>query len=367
MMYARGLAACSGLVLLLATAGCAEVDDSHEVDDATEEVDEASSELLVSDWSSLPEPSVDSLYDAQDPAVATLNGTQFIVFRIDTDMYWKKRTAAGWTDRVQIPGQYTQDRPSLAAFNGFLYMVHAGETNRANVYMSRFDPATETWSQETLLSYAGFNGPPAIAAFDNKLFFVGALKPKASNTYPMWVGTMSTSELFTPSQFLGAGHEAATQPSLGVYGSKLFVAHRNGATGGIVYSSHNQGAAAATWTAPLPIFAGPSGAGIAGIDPSIASVNGYLHLVHTRPGTKNVWWTYFNSCTWSPEVTLGTLTTEPTDFPSLTAGGAGLVLLTTGPVDTKIIVNWTAYGMKASEYHAPPAPIVAPPCGGVGP
>jgi hypothetical protein len=352
-------------VLLLAACGG---------EPTAEELGEASSELQISDWSRLPSPTVDSAYDPQDPAVVTFNGTQYIVFRVDEDLYWKKRTATGWTGKQRIfYGQYTSqcltclytvDRPSLAVFNGFLYMLFANRDDRSEIFMTRMEAATETWSEPVLISYEGMYGPPAIAVFDGKLMFVGAVESAATHEYPMWVGAMNAAEEFSVSKKIGAAHAAATQPSLAVHGDKLYVAHRNGQSGDIVYSTLTQGQAATDWSTPLPVTSGNFGTAAFGRNPSIASVGGYLHLVHTR-GSNNgeesmeVWWTYFNGCTWAPELAIPRLTAMEKDYPSLTRGGEGLVAVT---------ADYSVYDeMLAYEYDAPPAPVTPPRCGVVGP
>jgi hypothetical protein len=329
-----------------------------------EELGDSSSELLASDWRYIPPPLVGTTYDPQDPAIATFNGTQYAVFRVDHDLYWEKREGLPWSGPQLIEEDVTSDPPSLAVFNGYLYMVYADADDRTELWLTRLDPATETWREPLLLSYEGMYGPPAIASFGGKLMFVGATESALTSTYPMWVAAMSTDETFSTAKPIGAVHEAATQPSLAVHGDKLYVAHRNGQTGSIVYSTLAAGHAATDWSPPLPVASGSFGAAAFGINPSIASVNGFLHLVHTRAGgyeeSMEVWWTYFNGCTWAAEVAIPRLTTKEKDRPSLTKGGLGLVLLTADHDED-------FYRMAATEYKAPPAPLTPPRCGVVGP
>jgi hypothetical protein len=152
------------------------------------------------------------------------------------------------------------------------------------------------------------------------------------------------------------GQYSISRPSAAVLGSRLYVAHRAGSSTAIVYKSFD----GASWSYDATIPAGPSGAAIEGTEPVIAAVDGYLHLIHRRPGSSYVWWTYTsNGASWPAEVTLGTLTS--TYDPSLAAIPGGLVLVTTaddtwnGVVETRDLFTSTF-----SSPYLPP--IDPPPC-----
>jgi hypothetical protein len=106
------------------------------------------------------------------------------------------------------------------------------------------------------------------------------------------------------------------------------------------------------------VKAGPSGTTSQGYDPKLAVAGGYLHLVHTRPNLAVTWWSYWNGCSWAPEIQFdnwGSL-----DPASLTNGGPGLVILREGYFSYG---NGTSYHMWTTEYSAPPPSDWLPPCG----
>jgi hypothetical protein len=267
---------------------------------------ETTSHLSVTSWTP-PSDTLDLV--GHPPHMATLNGTTYYVFTGDTalpftvsdDLYWAKRTGNTWSAPQRITGQQTPDRVSLAAFNGFIYMVHSG--GGTDLWFSRFDPATEQWSTNILLPYTTFGGPPALAAFNNQLYLVGTQEHVvtrhgvAVTTYPMWYATMTTAEEFSAAQPI-PGQESASRPSAAAFADLLFVAHRNGQTAEIVWSYLAPGTA---WSAPKFISAGAGGAAIQGDDVQIAEANGWLHLVHRRFDSNRTYWTYFDTCAWAPE------------------------------------------------------------------
>lgn len=315
----------------------------------SEALAEVTSDLRVSDWSN-PVSVANAFYGA---AVATLNGTTFLVrsgdgscsLDDDTDLFWQKLTPAGWTAPTRIPGQGASRRVSLAAFNGFLYMVHNGSSDGSATWMSRFDPSTETWSTNFQIPYPSFAGPPAIIAFGRRLILIGT-----TSTFQMWVASMNTGEVFTTAVAM-TGHLSASRPSAEVYSGKLYVAHRLGQTGDIGYTVFD----GTTWTADQRIPAGPLGATIRGVEPSIAAVNGFLHLVHLRPSDASIWWTYFDTCTWAAEVSIGTQVSSL--GPALAQGGPGLVLTATH--DLTCAGN-DGRNVLVSQFTAPPPPITPP-------
>lgn len=343
-----------GLSLSCAAAGCADLLPDSESLAGT------SSDLQVSSWSSLGELDHEAWLGAQ---VATINGTTILVRSgtclsppcdggIGNFLYWSKLTPTGWTTAQEIPSQSSSRKVSLAAFDGGLYMVHTGDApGSTETWISRFDPTTETWSTNYLIPYPSLAGPPAITAFRDRLWFVGA----TPGTFQMWTATMSAGEIFSVSAPI-ARHFSASRPSAAVYGDRLVVGHRAGQTGTIAVTAFD----GRTWTADQPIPAGPLGEAIRGTVPALASVNGFLHLVHTTPESSYVRWTYFDGCRWSAEVSIGTITstTGLSIGPSLTQGGRGLVLETES--DSTDIFGITSYFVETYQFTAPPPPLTPP-------
>ena len=326
------------------------------------------SSLQVSSWSPTWSPTAEAFLGGQ---IATLNGTTYMVrsggcgsSNCSKDLYWSKLTSTGWTPGVQIPNQRSAYKVSLAAFNGFLYMVHSGYSDEEQVWISKFDPDTETWSPNYMLSYRSYAGPPAIAVFDNRLHFVGTTREAPDeNTppYQMWTATMTAGETFTGAGPMGGWrmlgrHTSASRPSLAVYDNKLYVVHRAGETGEIQYSYRQL---ASVWSQPKYLRSGPLNAPVGprfrSLEPVIASVEGYLHLLFRTPESAYVWWSYFDTCTWAAPVSLGTRQT--TTGPSLTQGGYGLLLATTyDPHDPGGFARFIA----VMHFVAPSAPITPP-------
>ena len=328
--------------------------------------------LLVSNWSPSPTTTPGLDHEAYlGGELATLNGTTYMV-RSDRCgawscsggfqyLYWSKLTPAGWTPGTWIPNQSSARRVSLAAFNGFLYMVRTDASDEGAVWLSKFNPDTEDWELKSMLSYRTFAGPPAIAAFDNKLHFVGTTGEDPDEImapYQMWTATMTAGEAFTPARPM-LGHTSASRPSIAVYDNKLYVAHRAGETGEIQYG-YRQAGSNVSWTPPKYIRSGPltapAGPRFRSLEPAFASVEGYLHLLFRTPESNYVWWSYFDTCTWATPVSLGTQQT--TTGPSLTQGGNGLLLATTADVTWNSIVETRRIGVL--QFTAPSAPITLP-------
>ena len=349
------LARCAGMLirrslfalLIASLPACADIEDPA--------LDETESALSASSWSPMAYVG-DSKYPTQ---VATLNGVTYMVQSASDsrDLYWRKRNFDGtWTNLTRIVGQQSNDRVSLAAFNGYLYMMRVYDSSNTNVWFSRFDPSTETWSKNSILTLTTFAGPPAMAAFDNKLFIVGTTE--ADGSYPMWVATMTTDEVFTSPQPI-ARQWSASRPSLAVLGSKLYVAHRYGSTGEIVYSTHAPGAAPRLWSGTRFIYAGPGASAIQGDDVSIATANDALHLVHRRFDSNYTWWTYFDQCKWAPELTFDTAVA---DQPlSLTTSVEGLVISRGNQWYSPTPYAGT-HGITTGKFTAPPPSITLPQC-----
>jgi hypothetical protein len=329
-------------VVLVVIAGCAEL----ESEDA---LGESETELSVTSWSAPVYAGAKADYGA---TVATVGSTTIAVRSSccsneggNKDLAWAKRTATGWSAWSVIHGQRAADRVSLAPFNGYIYMIRIGEST--NVYISRFNPATNTWSQQTQLPYTSY-ATPAVAAFQNQLRLVG----NRTDSFQMWTATMNTAEVFSTATLI-PNHFTSWRPAAAVYNNRLFVAHMQHGSADIVYGTFD----GTTWSAEYTILAGTNGAPLRGNEPVLAAVNGFLHLVYRQTYSTTVRWTYMDRCSaWAPEVSIGSLVTA-FGF-SLAQGGAGL-LLTTSSYDYVYV----------SEFTAPPAPPpfpLPPGCGVIG-
>jgi hypothetical protein len=327
-----GLSHAVSLCLALALPACALSPDDG--DDASADGDsaaqpatsEATSAITFGGWNQVIQTFTDTWRGAQ---VASLNGVTYVVtvgncgstdcypFAHDTTQlrWWKivNGVAMGGGD---VSNQSANSKVSLAAFNGSLYMLHTGSDNSSATYLSRFNPSNETWTQRPI-GFTSFGGPPAIVAYNNKLYLIGI----TDFPYDMWYATMDTNENFTP-QIALAGHDSASRPSATVAFNKLWFAHRWGQTGDIVYGTFD----GTTWSGANHIYGGVNNGPIQGLEPVIAYDGATLRLVHRRPNDRFLWSQSFDGCNWaSTETSLGTQ--QSSLEPSLAAGGPGLVLL----------------------------------------
>lgn len=291
------------------------------------ETGQATSALSLGGWNAAHETYRDTWHGAQ---VASLNGVTYVVsvgncgsfdcypFAHDTtQLRWWKIVNGVEMDGGDIGNQSANSKVSLAAFNGYLYMLHTGSDNSSATYLSRFNPTTETWTQRSI-GFTSFGGPPAIVAYNNKLYLIGT----SNYPYQMWYATMDVNENFTPQRAI-PGHDAASRPSATVAFNKLWFAHRWGQTGDIVYGTFD----GTTWSGAQHIYGGVNNGPIQGLEPVIAFDGAILRLVHRRPNDRYLWQQSYDGCRWAAtETTLGTQ--QSSLEPSLAPGGPGLVLLT---------------------------------------
>ena len=299
-------------------SGCAtDVATSELGDDA---IDTTASALSTSNWSApvdLGSP-VQSAW--RGGAMATLSGTTYLVHSGGgpdaTNLYWSKRTAAGWTANVRIPNQFANSQVSLAVFGSSIYLFHSGETDSTAVWVSRFNPATETWSANFKIAYTS-RGTPAITSYRGSLYVVG-VRPSDNR---MWMATMSSSEVFSAQTILPG--VSTSRGAIAVHGGELYLVRRAGSSTSIVYDTFD----GTRWSGERYLPAGPGGAPLQASEVSLAPQGNDLHLVHRRPGSDAVWWTYTVGSSWAPEVTLGTLASVT--VPTIATDAAGVALITT--------------------------------------
>ena len=220
---------------------------------------------------------------------------------------------------ITAPGgvwQGADSKVSLAAFNGYVYMLHTGADSSSDTYLSRLNPATQSWTQRKI-PFTSFGGPPAIAAYNGKLYLVGI-----TSSHSIWYATMDTGENFTPLVTIG-GYSSASRVSATVAFGKLWITHRQGTTHDIVYSTFD----GTTWSATTDIFGGDNNGVLQGDEPVIGFDGSFIRLVHQRPGSGYLWNIVYNGCKWSTaETSIGTRSSSLP--PSLSQSTKGLAMIT---------------------------------------
>jgi hypothetical protein len=282
------------------------------------------------------------------PVVAGLGNGAKMVFRGACDFcgdHLRSETYSSgrWQSDFQFIDATSTSKPAFAAFNGYYYMFYASHQSQ---YMARFDPNHAGWSNSTLLPFLSMDAP-AIAAFNGKLYIVRQDPP---NGQLFWL-TMDTNETFSAEQpltqsFFGGGCRnivigpgapppiapasekaglivrrtpefATATPGLTVYNNCLYLAHRDVATGSLVYNTFQS-----NWGAAQVIPDGPGGPPqTSALEPAIAAYGGALHLVHVSDsgayGDSIYWSTFDPTNGWSPAITIPNRETHGT--PSLAA------------------------------------------------
>lgn len=280
----------------------------------TEATGTAADPLSAFDWSA---PAATGRGSNLGATVATVGDTVYMVHAgacatcaDRNELYWSRLASNNtWTASKKIPNRSTSEKVSLAAFNGFLYMIHvtpSADSRRLDVWMSRFDPAPETWTPPSMLSYKSRRGAPGVAALDGRLYVIGTGSGPLTTdfNYQMWFASMDVSEAFTPPRTI-ASRWAASAPAAATLGGRLHVAYMRGTQdelGQIAHSSFD----GTSWSPELPVLGG-FGGGPQTLQPSLAAFGGRLHMLHPEwspTGSPVVWWSYFENGSWSPIVSL---------------------------------------------------------------
>jgi len=284
-------------------------------------------------------------------AVGTIGNVTYMVHSgalSQYNLWWTKLTSSGWLPYTQIPNQLSNARVTLAAYNNQLYMLHGGSNDDStDVWLSKFNPTTQTWSTNIKLSYT--TAPrcvPAIVAYNGLLYIVGV----TPHSNQLWMATMNAGEVFSVATPLG-GQYSSSAVSLAVFQNRIYMAHRAGTTTSVVYNSFD-----GAWGLDRTIYAG-NGAPIQAYEPSLAVYDGYLHLVHVTPysipnySPGYVMWTYFDGTSWVAETSANRVTSSID--PRLTLGSSGLVMVTTQDV---IADTWSGYvrDLYSEAYSIPP-------------
>lgn len=307
------------------------------------------------------------------PAMATLNNVEVYVYAWDPDpanpdgvyhqLYWHRcDTDGNCTAPHKIDNHLSAQPVSLAAFNGKIYMLHVGEFDVTSVWESSLDLDTGVWSpDQQVMQFSVWYGAPALAAFDGRLYAVGnsykevARRGGSIDTYPMWWASAGVDGLFGPEHPMTS--QSSIPVSVAVLDNTLYAANGTGNSSG--FNMEKMVAGTSVWSAPMALKTAGNVA-LSGWDVKLASVNGYLHVVHRLTSGDQYYWTYNRGCdNFAPEVKVPSFGSETAT--SLATGVNGTLKLNR----LHDIDAWpyTDYQWEQLEFVAPPTPQTVPNCG----
>jgi hypothetical protein len=238
-------------------------------------------------------------------------------------------------------------------FGEKLYLFTDGPEEGA-VRMSRFDPATNTWSVGSLLPFAA--RMPGVAVHGGRLYllFTESVPYPTPTTYPMWMASMGADGTLTPASptpFHGTG------PTLASFGGKLHVAFTSSDAPGVWGDIRTSSFDGTTWTESETIPTGWSTNVLRG-EPALAryagnakagqpsclhlAVRGMIHVREPQTPDFNVWWTYrCGTGSWAVPVTIPS---AESIFPAALAASATRLL---------VVYSGRDRGVRAQSYSYP--------------
>jgi hypothetical protein len=240
------------------------------------------------------------LSTSNSPSLAVFNGKLYMAWKgsgSDEHMYYNYFDGTNWSPEQQVSGATvvpaTSARPSLAVFNGKLYMAWEGSGSDYHIYYNYFNGTH--WTSQTRVE----GGPPSAYDSPSLAVFNGKL-------YLAWEGTDGhiyynyfDGAKWSPQQRVSDGVQPATNksPSLAVFNGKLYMAWEGSGSDYHIYYNYFDGT---KWTSQQRVSDGvqPS----AYFSPSLAVFNGKLYMAWEGSGSDhNIYYNYFDGAKWSPQ------------------------------------------------------------------
>ena len=302
------------LVAAMSVLGCSV---STSTDAPPENVGQTSADLSIYQWSA--DYAAGDSHSDDNASIATFNANGLeLTFMVHTgadsgkNMYFAySKDGATWGSDQQIPNMYTSSTPHMAAFNGYLYMIHQGADDPGSVWMSRFNTSTWSWGQDYQLPYRSW-GTPSLASYNGALYIVG----NTASSGQVWQATMSATEVYSPASNIPGVTSLTDAPSLAVhcpggfcYPATLYMAYRTtsfevGMSGLQVPLGRRGTPTTPTWWTPWVVVNTDGTHKQTGATPALASYGGNLHLIDTPLVGDYIEWSYYDGSSWSLDVNI---------------------------------------------------------------
>jgi hypothetical protein len=232
-------------------------------------------------------PPIPNVVASPSPALALFNGKLYLAYQgydsHSTELWYTtydtmKRPYTWSTTPVHIPDIAMSESPSLAVFDGKLYLAYQGcGTHSSELWYTTTSDGVH-WTTATHIPNIGMSGSPSLAAFDGKLYL--AHHGGGSNS-ELWYTTTSDGVSW-PRDIHIPNIGMSASPSLAVFNGKLYCAHRAGDNSGLWYTSTSDGV---NWPSDVHIpDIAMSGS------PALAVCNGSLYAMHQGGGNNGELW-----------------------------------------------------------------------------
>jgi uncharacterized repeat protein (TIGR02543 family) len=202
---------------------------------------------------------------------------------------------SSWSAQTQIPGVGTDSGPSLAVYNGILYMAWMGVvTGEPSIWYATYNNGV--WSAQTQIPGVGTTSFPSLAVYNGILYM--AWRGAGADT-SIWYATYNNGVWSAQTQILGVGTSAG--PSLAVYNGNLYMAWKGEPTDNRVFYAKYNGAG---WSAqtPIPGIGTTSG-------PWLAVYNGILYMAWKGADyDMGIYYATYNGAGWSGQAAAGSFT-----------------------------------------------------------
>ena len=287
----------------------------------------------------VPDPTASSFA----PTVAAFDGRLYMAWHgpgRDDAIYWSSFDGTHWSDEQRMPDPTASSLgPSLAAFNGRLYMAWITAGNDNSMYWASFDGTR--WSEQQKLPFPG-NLAPALAVFNGRLYVAWHGPGYDESIY--WASFDGTQ--WSEQQKLAAPTATAFGPSLAVSSGRLFMAWRGPMDDEALYWASFDGS---QWSdqqrLPDPVASR--------FQPSLAAYDGQLYMAWRGSALDEaIWWSSFDGNRWSDQHRVSDPVASHT-WPSLAAYDGRLYMAWRGSL-TDQAIWWTSSVLRAPGYSALP-------------
>ena len=105
------------------------------------------------------------------PSLASFQGKLWMAWKGivgDQGIYFNSFNGVSWTPQAGVPGVGTSTRPALAVFRGRLYMAWKGITGDPSMYFTSFDGST--WRPQAPIPNVGTSAYPSLAVLNDRLY-----------------------------------------------------------------------------------------------------------------------------------------------------------------------------------------------------